>query len=248
MAELTSRDNPKIKSVIKLTQDKKHRRAQNAFVCEGAVLLDEAVKSGMEILEVYATPKQWQAVAAYGLDNCHQVSDQLMAQMSGVETPQGIVFVCRTPQGGSLRPGNLIVLDNLRDNGNLGTIIRTAEGLGIANVALLGDCAELHSPKTIRASMGSIFRVNLVPVTLEQLLDWTAAQGMALYATALSQTSMDIRQADLKQAAVVIGNEAKGVSQQVLDAAHGHIIIPITAAQSFNASVAAAVVMWEMVR
>lgn len=248
MAELTSRDNPKIKAVIKLTQDKKHRKAQNAFVGEGAVLLDEAVKSGMEILEVYATPKQWQTVAAYGLANCHQVPDQLMAQMSGVETPQGIVFVCRTPPEGSLQPGSIIVLDNLRDNGNLGTIIRTAEGLGIANVALLGDCAELHSPKTIRASMGSIFRVNLVSVTLEQLLDWTAARGMALYATALSQTSVDIRKADLKQAAVVIGNEAKGVSQQVLDAAQGHIIIPITAAQSFNASVAAAVVMWEMVR
>ena len=248
MTEITSRDNPKIKNIMKLLADKKHRKNQGVFVCEGAVMLEEAVKSGCIVLECYATPGQAAALQQYQLPNCYQVPDGLMAHMSDVQTPQGILFLCRQPEAGSLKPGTILVLDNIRDSGNLGTVLRTAEGLGIANVALLGDCAEVYNPKTIRASMGSIFRSNIVSLSLPQLLEWTRGHQMPLYATALSDSSMDIRKVDLKQAAVVIGNEAKGVSQEVLQAADGHLIIPITAAQSFNASVAAAIVMWEMVR
>ena len=136
----------------------------------------------------------------------------------------------------------------MRDSGNMGTVIRTAEGLGIKNIVLSGDCVDIYNPKTIRASMGSAFRVRPVRMTVEQVKSYTKEHGMSFYVTALSESSEDIRKKDLKNAAVLIGNEALGATPEALNAADGHIIIPIQTAQSFNASVAAAIVLWEMAR
>ncbi|MBQ7087170.1 MAG: RNA methyltransferase, partial [Clostridia bacterium] len=132
--------------------------------------------------------------------------------------------------------------------GNMGTIIRTAEGLGIRNIVLLGDCVDVYNPKTVRATMGSIFRIKPVKMEFDELRAWADEHEMKIYATALSDKATDIREVELSNAVAVIGNEARGVCEEVLNGSDGHIIIPIKSAQSFNASIAAAIVLWEMAR
>ena len=115
-------------------------------------------------------------------------------------------------------------------------------------VLLTGSCADLYQPKTIRATMGSIFRADVRQVERDALWAQWAEQGTAAYAAALTPQAKDIRQVDLRQAAVVVGNEAQGVSPAMQQHCGGQVIIPIQGAESLNASVAAALVMWEMKR
>ena len=248
MTEITSRDNKKVKNVIKLVSDRKYRDREGLFVAEGPVALAEALKSGVTIAELYFTEKNIGIAQSADADEKYLVSEKIMESMSDVKTPQGVLFVCLKSEGGELEKGPILVLENMRDSGNMGTVIRTAEGLGIKNIVLSGDCVDIYNPKTIRASMGSAFRVRPVRMTVEQVKSYTEEHGMSFYVTALSESSEDIRKKDLKNAAVLIGNEALGATPEALKAADGHIIIPIQTAQSFNASVAAAIVLWEMAR
>lgn len=248
MREIVSRDNPKIKNIIKLVNEKRYRKEQNMFVCEGLVNLKEAVRSKADIAEIYTTEEHMDF--ADSIEGCDKylVPLKLIESMSDVKTPQGIVFSCRIKKSDRLKKGAVLALENVRDSGNLGTILRTAEGLGIENIVLLGECADVYNPKTVRASMGSVFRINPPVMSLEEISEWAKSENMSIFATALSEDAEDIRTKNLKSAVVVIGNEANGVSKEVLLKSDGHIIIPIKSAQSFNASVAAALVLWEMVR
>ena len=248
MTEITSRDNKKVKNVIKLVSDRKYRDREGLFVAEGPVALAEALKSGVPIAELYFTEKNTGIAQSADADEKYLVREKIMESMSDVKTPQGVLFVCRKIGGRELEKGPILVLENMRDSGNMGTVIRTAEGLGIKNIVLSGDCVDIYNPKTIRASMGSAFRVRPVRMTVEQVKSYTKEHGMSFYVTALSESSEDIRKKNLKNAAVLIGNEALGATPEALNAADGHIIIPIQTAQSFNASVAAAIVLWEMAR
>lgn len=247
--EISSRDNSKIKNMIKLQKDKKLRRLQGLFVCEGQVNLKEAVSSCAEIEELYFTRENLELAQMTPAREKYLVEPKLIEHMSDVESPQGVIFSVRQKNDGVLNGSNAVLaLENVRDSGNMGTIIRTADGLGITNIVLLGDCVDVYNPKTVRSSMGSIFRISPVKMEFNELVSWAEKNGKPVYATALSDRATDIREVSLKRAVVVIGNEARGVSQSVLDGSGGHIIIPIKSAQSFNASVAAAIVLWEMAR
>lgn len=246
--EITSKDNQKIKNVVKLVSDRKHRKNQGLFVGEGVVNLKEAASSGANITEIYFSHDHESIVKDISCGEKYLVPEKLIEVMSDVKTPQGVVFVVRQEENASLKDGAVLALDNVRDSGNMGTIIRTAEGLGIANIVLLGDCVDVYNPKTVRATMGSIFRIKPVRMGFDELRSWADEKGMKIYATALSDRATDIRDVELSNAVAVIGNEARGVSDEVLNGSDGHIIIPIKSAQSFNASIAAAIVLWEMAR
>jgi TrmH family RNA methyltransferase len=164
-----------------------------------------------------------------------------------MRSPQGALFLCRLPEQTPFvpKPG-MLLLDGLQDPGNLGTILRTADALEIP-VALLEGCADPYSHKTVRASMGAVFRTPVVTTTYEQVRSACAEAGIPLAVTALSPRAVDLRSAPLHQMAVVIGSEGQGVRPEILEQAQQQLIIPMNPrCESLNASVAAAIVMWQM--
>ena len=140
----------------------------------------------------------------------------------------------------------MLLLDGIQDPGNLGTILRTADALDIP-VALLEGCADPYSHKTVRASMGAVFRTPPVRADWEQVRNACAEAGIPVGVTALSEKAKDIRQWDLRSMAVVIGSEGQGVRQEILEHADAQLIIPMNpSCESLNAAVAAAIAAWQM--
>jgi TrmH family RNA methyltransferase len=140
----------------------------------------------------------------------------------------------------------MLLLDGIQDPGNLGTILRTADALDVP-VVLLEGCADPYSHKVVRSSMGAVFRVQPVQACWQDVKAACAQAGIAVGVTALSERAKDLRQSDLKNMAVVIGSEGKGVRQEVLDSADAELIIPMNPhCESLNAAVAATIVMWQM--
>ena len=249
MERITSRRNPLITRLRKLGADKKARRAEGLFLCEGVKLVEEALRWGcrMEAL-----------VAAEGVElpgglpegiRLAEVPADVFKSLSTVDTPQGLLALCRTPAltpPEALAPGRYLVLDGVQDPGNVGTIWRTADALGADGVFLLPGCAEPYAPKTVRATMGACFRLPVWESGLEQLTGLLRGAGLPLYATALRADTADLRSAELSRAAVVIGSEGRGVSQAVLEACTMTLKIPMRdRCESLNAATAAAVVLWE---
>ena len=164
-----------------------------------------------------------------------------------MRTPQGVVFALKLPQTREpeLHPG-MLLLDRIQDPGNLGTILRTADAFDIP-VVLTNGCADPFSEKTVRASMGAVFRTPPQSIELEKLLKLCAEKNLPLAATALSPTARDIREVELSDKLAVIGSEGQGVRREILESADGELIIPMNPrCESLNAAVAAAIVMWQM--
>ena len=143
--------------------------------------------------------------------------------------------------------GKYILLDGLQDSGNVGTIIRTCEALGVSGVILSPDCADIYSPKTVRSAMGSLFRLPVYRCELTETISAMRNAGVKVYAAVLNDSAEKAGEADLTgSCAAVIGNEGSGVSGAVIKLCTGGIYIPIERAESLNASVAAAIICWEM--
>ena len=247
MERITSRRNPLIARLRKLGTDKKARRAEGLFLCEGDKLVGEALRWGAQV-ELLAAAEGTPAPA--GLPAHTQVVElpaELLAYVSTVDTPQNMLALCCTP---ALTPpealplGRYLVLDGVQDPGNVGTIWRTADAFGAEGLFLLPGCAEPFSPKTVRATMGACFRLPVweaEPAALPGLLG-----DIPLYATALGENDGDVREVGLTRAAVVIGSEGRGVSQEVLALCARTLKIPMRSrCESLNAAVAASVVLWE---
>ena len=143
----------------------------------------------------------------------------------------------------------LLVLDGLQDPGNLGTILRTADAFALDGIVLCEGCVDPVSPKVVRATMGAIFRIPIVMAKLEETAQWLAQRDIPLYATALREDSVPLTAVSLHRAAVIIGNEGRGVSERGLVLSEKQLIIPMAGrAESLNASIAASIVMYEMSR
>jgi TrmH family RNA methyltransferase len=245
MEVITSRKNPLIQKVRRLLSSRKDRQEEGLFVSDGTKLLQEAVKWWPGLTTVILTPD----VQADVPDDVEvvRVSREIMEYISPMQTPQGALFICRLPSQQQLqaKPG-MLILDGIQDPGNLGTILRTADALDVP-VVLLEGCADPYSHKTVRSSMGAVFRTVPVQSTWEQVYDCCRQENIPVAVTALSESARDIRQADLKQMAVVIGSEGQGVRAEILQQAAKHLIIPMTErCESLNAAVAATIVMWQM--
>ncbi len=238
---ITGRKNPLLQQVRKLLSSKKYRQETGLFVSDGTKLLQEALRwwDGVETVILS------DGVEAQVPDSVRlvYVPEDVMASVSPMQTPQGALFICRLPQKTEFipKPG-MLLLDGIQDPGNLGTILRTADALGIP-VALLEGCADPYSHKVVRSSMGAVFRTPPVQTTWQQV----CASGIPVAVTALSDRAVDIRTANLKEMAIVIGSEGQGVRQEILDAAQNQLIIPMDErCESLNAAIAAAIVMWQM--
>jgi len=252
---IESRDNPRIKRMMKLAKDPGFRREESALVAEGEVMLDEALRAGCAVGEVFVdrakglSPRL--AAALPGETKVVLTNDRIIRALTSVETPQGVVFCCQIPKAPGALPdeGGFLVLDEVRDPGNVGAILRSADAFASPLVVLTGRCADPWSPKVIRATMGAAFRVGVLPMERAELVRNLREKGVPLYASALAADARDVRTVDLSRAAVVVGNEAAGVSEELLDLAGGTVKIPMPgAAESLNASVAASILLWEMKR
>ena len=173
----------------------------------------------------------------------------VLTSLADTETPQGVVFACDLPDTAlpeKLAPGRYLVLDGVQDPGNLGTIWRTADAFGAAGLLLTGSCADPFGPKVVRSTMGACFRLPVWKGERQEVAALLKRSGIPLYATALREDTEDVREVDLSQAAVVIGSEGKGISEELLALCGKTLKIPmIERCESLNAAVAAAIVLWE---
>ena len=243
---ITSRQNPLLVHIRKLTSSRSYRKECGEFVAEGTKLLAEAAKWWPDLRVVVCR----EDVILCNLPDTVRlvtVPEAVLKSVSTVDTPQGAIFVCGLPQRAQagLTSGTLL-LDGIQDPGNLGTILRTADALGVP-VALLDGCADPYSFKTVRASMGAVFRMALPQITEKEVLAQCSKKKLMLTVTALSDKAVDIRSTDLTNAVAVIGSEGQGVRKSILDAAEKSVIIPMQPhCESLNAAIAAAIVMWQM--
>ncbi len=242
---ITSRKNPLLQQVRKLLSSRKAREEAGLFVADGTKLLQEAIRWWPGLHTVILS----QDVEMDVPENVRTVvvPTDVMESISPMQTPQGALFLCRLPEKVPFvpRPG-MLLLDGIQDPGNLGTILRTADALEIP-VALLEGCADPYSHKVVRASMGAVFRTEIIQTTWEAAEKACAAAEIPVGVTALNASARDLREQPLDTMAVVIGSEGQGVRREILESAGHSLIIPMNPnCESLNAAVAAAIVMWQM--
>lgn len=242
---ITSRKNPLLQQVKKLLSSKKERENAGLYAADGIKLLREAIQyeSGLDTV-ILSDGVQIDLPDHVKLI---RVPEDVMASISPMESPQGALFLCRIPSRTALdlQPG-MLILDGIQDPGNVGTILRTADALEIP-VILLEGCADPYSHKVVRSSMGAVFRIPIQQTTWRELSAACRAAQIPVAVTALSNRAEDLRKAELKSMAVVIGSEGQGVRKEILEAADAELIIPMNPrCESLNAAVAASIVMWQM--
>ena len=229
-------------------KDKKYRDEYGLMLVEGEKLVKDALKYGYEAESIFLT--EGKQTELYDSIKRYTVTDRMMKRLSAKTTPQGIVALIRKkPNEPKIPEGKSLILENIQDPGNLGTIIRTADAAGFAGVLMSPGCVDLYNPKTVRSSMGSFFNI---PVKTDMGYDELYAlkeKGFNLYCGALRDDSVAYTDVDFSMPSVIIiGNEANGVSNEILDMAE-HIIIPIYGhAESLNAAVAGGIIMYEAIR
>lgn len=252
---ISSRTNPKIIEAAKLA-DKKYRDASGLFAFEGIKLLSDACRSGYIPKTVYVTERAFDRfrseLAQLGIDEAITiVADAVYEKLSFENAPQGIFTVAmqKNKKSSVGNEGFVLFLDNVGDPGNLGAIIRSADAFGASKIYISAGSADLYSPKTLRACMGSAFRVNVeTECDIVAKIKELRAGGKRVYAAMLDESAARLGDiSDMAHAAFVIGNEGHGISSIVRDACDRAVYIPMRegGAQSLNAAVAASIIIWQ---
>lgn len=246
MEHITSLKNPKV-AAWKALKDRKGRRESGCFLVEGRKMVEEALASAFDVETVLV---QEGMELPDGLTMpVYELPAHVLAAVCDTKTPQGIAAVVRMKEQSALGK-HIVVLDGVQDPGNVGTIIRTADAAGLDGVLLSNQCADVFSPKVLRATMGSIFRMNLrttddLPGELRKLRE----KGYSILSSQLDGTPFYERQDVAERFALVIGNEGNGVSEQVQQTATHRVRLPMRGgAESLNAAIAAAIMMYELMR
>ena len=218
---------------------------------EGIKLMEEAVRWNAPLTCVVHTAETPLPGMPEGV-RVVQVPEDVMESVSPMKAPQGALFLCRMPEQevpDKLDGQRYLVLDGVQDPGNVGTIWRTADALGADGLLLVDGCADPWNHKTVRATMGACFRLPVYEIKRQDLPALLERSGLPLYATALREDTIDLRDANLSRCAVVIGSEGRGVSEEILSMSEKTLKIPMRdRCESLNAAAAATVVLWEMAR
>lgn len=258
---ITGRKNPLIVRFSKLA-DKKYRDGEGLFRLDGIKLYSEAVKSNVDIEYTFIALSRKEKIEAELKEELSQVggrivfvSDEVLLKLTEESAPQGIVAVAKkfptTPDEIPQGDFRSVYLSKIRDPGNLGTMIRTAYALGIDRVFISEDCADIYSPKVIRASMGTVFRQKITMVSDEiAFADRVRSADCRLYGAALMRDSMKLGDGELgKRVCLAVGNEGQGLSAEFINACSDTIFIPMREeCESLNAAAAATILMWELGR
>ncbi len=245
MEHITSRKNRLIVHLRELGADRAFRRESGEYLCDGEKLLREAIESGAEVGEVLYAGESETALP----DSVRQYTapQELLEYVSPLKNSRGPLFTVRIAPPADAPIRHAVLLENVQDPGNVGTVLRTANAFGIDAVILTGDCADPYNFKTVRAAMGALFRQRVIEAGREEAVALLHENGLKLYGAALSAQARDVRKTDLRGAAVAIGSEGQGLSGELLRLCDGEIIIPMLPhSESLNAAVAASVLMWEM--
>lgn len=258
MQIISSKDNELIKHIKKL-KDKKHRDESNEYIIEGVKLIEEAVKENAKIKKIiicedttrtYEIPTHiMYEIAKY---ECVYVTDKIFASITQVTKPQGIMAIIEKGDADvqiDYAQDIIVALDDVQDPGNLGTILRTVDSIGLNQIIVSKGTADAFNSKVVRSTMGAIFRVKIIEVeNLPQAIKEMRRHHFKLMVTSL-QTENSIYDIQFNKKIIVIGNESNGVSKEVQEMADEKAKIPmIGKTESLNASVAAGVVMYEYVR
>lgn len=258
---ITSMTNPKVKQIVLYQNKSKERRRDGVFLAEGFKMFREAPKDWIK--EVYLSEKArgkaeteseevWKKLEETGYE---MVSDEVMSKMADTQTPQGILTVLRCPRYETeelLRSphGLFLILEDLQDPGNLGTILRTSEGAGVTGIFLSKGTVDIFNPKTVRSTMGSIYRVPFIYTEdLQEIMQKMKNNGIKTYAAHLSGEVYYAGCSFLEPTAFLIGNEGNGLSRELSNQADAYIKIPMEGQlESLNAAVATALLIYEAKR
>lgn len=250
---ITSATNNRIKHIVALGQKAKLRREEGCFLVEGSKMFLEAPRSWIK--EVYVS-ESFLAKCNFREElkdySYEVVSDEVFQKMSDTKTPQGILSVLKCPHYDMeqilAKPNPLLViLENLQDPGNLGTILRTGEGAGIDGVIMTKETADLFNPKVIRATMGSIYRMPYLYVDdILECMEELKKRDIAVYAAHLDDSVCYDVPDYKKGTAFLIGNEGNGLKKETADCATQYIKIPMHGqVESLNAAIATSILMYE---
>ncbi|MDD7412119.1 MAG: RNA methyltransferase [Eubacteriales bacterium] len=256
MNEITSVQNPAAKRLRSL-KEKKFREASGQMLVEGEKLLREAVESGLGVHEVLIDREQAERFAPLAEEmrraggQVYLAGTHVLEAVCDTKTPQGVCAAFDLPGMIDLKnaPSRLIALDNVQDPGNVGTIWRTCDAAGLGGMLLAPRCADVFSPKVQRAAMGSGFRVGVWMGELPAALRALQAQGYRVVASSLHGEPFYEASLPAERFVLVIGNEARGVSDEVMELADVRLKLPMRGgAESLNAAVAAGIMMYELTR
>ncbi|MCR5658134.1 MAG: RNA methyltransferase [Bacteroidales bacterium] len=240
-----------IKQVASLRQQK-FRKELGLFVVEGRKMVEELLHSRFETVGLYATEAFLADNPSLSLTEAEIASEVQMQQMSGQDTPPGILAVVRIPEQGDIKTSSrfVLALDGIANPGNMGTLIRTAEWFGISDVVCSNDCVELWNPKTVQATMGSLFRVKVWKTDLAAYLQKAKDEGKAVFGALLEGENLFQLKAK-PEGIVVIGSESHGIRPEALPYVTHPVTIPRgggSATESLNAAVAGGIIIAEMTK
>ena len=255
---ITSSGNKKIKDLAALIKKSNARKKYNAYIIEGIRMFKELKKD--EILDVFAS-ESFEAENGEILSEIYPeyetVSDRIFESVSDTKTPQGVMAVVKRKEYTLEKilekrdtSHSLLILDSLQDPGNLGTLIRAGEGAGITGIIMNETTVDIYNPKVIRSTMGSIFRVPFIYVKdLKEVIEKLYSKSINIYASSL-EGAIEYDAPDYKKdIAFIIGNEAAGISKEVLDIVEDKVKIPMLGeVESLNAAVAGSILMYEAAR
>ena len=256
-----SKDNNTIKYISKLLSSAKFRREEQRFVIEGVRLCEEAVKNEcvVDYLLYSKTASDKYSDLISQLENKAKhtfcVDNRIFCALSDTKTPQGVLCVVKTLDKNIhfdkiKKNGIILALENIQDPSNLGTMLRTADALGVSSVVLSASCCDIYSPKVVRGSMGAVFRIPVcITDDLKSFISDFNNFGTS-YACVLDDTAVTLDQVEFKAPVLsVIGNEGNGLTDEIINVCTHKLYIPMkNNAESLNAAVAASIIMWEMIK
>ena len=236
MKIITSKDNELIKHIKKL-KDKKYRDENKEYVVEGIKMIEEAIQEKCQIKQIIIcddcektsiiSKEQMYEIAKY---ECIYVTNKVFESITGVVNPQGILAVIErnnTKQENIRSEEIIVALDDIQDPGNLGTILRTVDSIGLTQILVSKGTADVYNPKVVRSSMGAIFRVNIIECEdLKQTLKNLQKQNYEIVVTSL-QGKNSIYEINYNKKIIVIGNEANGVQKEIQEMANKKVKIPM---------------------
>ena len=256
---ITSKDNEFVKHVKKL-KEKKYREEYGEFIIEGIKMIEEAINEQAKIKQIVvcedcknsgAIPSELlYEIAKY---ECIYVSEKVFIQMTDVSNPQGILAVIdktgNREASIDFKADLFLLLDNIQDPGNMGTILRTADSINLKQILVSKGTSDVYNPKVVRSTMGAIFRVKVIECEdLIKTIKELKKHKIQVYATDL-KTDKSIYDVDYKKTAIIIGNEANGVSSEILNVSDMKIKIPMKGkTESLNAAVATSIILYEAIR
>lgn len=250
---INSTSNKQIKNLIQLQKKGKSRREQDIFVVEGIKMYLEAPKE--RILMTYVSKSFYEKEENRKLldeDKLEIVEDRVFQTASETQTPQGILCLLRQyhyelKDAMKQEAPNLLILESLQDPGNLGTILRTAEGAGVSGILMTRDTVDIYNPKTIRSTMGSIYRIPFLYTDhMKDMIEEVKKSGITVFAAHLKGAKEYYLEDYRKPTAFLIGNEGNGLSEELARTADHYIKIPMSGkVESLNAAVASSVLMYE---